>query len=369
MMTETGENSNSHQEQGQSYPNSFAEYVEAHPEILPDYHAFAHEIIDILHSRPDELPSLTANSGIGKSRLLVPALLDEGDRLAYQPLGSVNVDMQYGLSVMFDWHKYKGSSSDIGSNVGGEINHYLLSSLLSMKPGSIVDSRRAQMVQERTNTIGEEAFRNVLHQRFTEGRDGRPGLFVIDDLMLAADEYPWFGSFIGKLARENDVRLIITQPANYGDEKTDEYIEKLRKFGQQLGQTPRHIDITEQLVSIEAIDTLLETYGIDKSEDKAFKAVNRLRRLRVIEAIVDEVFANRDDETLKLNIDEGNIEPDELRELRTIKGFAEYFGVGPTGELPKKYGILSGRAGNGDFGLPQAELDIMNAALLGTDQK
>lgn len=74
-------------------PLDFSTYVRQHPEVLPDYRPFAGDMIGLLRSHPDRLPVLIGPHGIGKSRLLTPAILEAGERAGLSALGSVGSSM------------------------------------------------------------------------------------------------------------------------------------------------------------------------------------------------------------------------------------------------------------------------------------
>lgn len=295
------------------YPASFSEYAIQHPEILPDYHEFANDTVHFTEDNPDTIPVLIAPNGIGKSRLLVPALLEEGEKIGLQSLGSINLDMHIGM-LTFDWHQHEESSEGIYRKLSREGGLFSL----------VVQSEEG----------GREGLRKILHQRFTEGRDiHRPGLFIIDDLIQTADEAPWFVDFIGKMAKDYNVRLIATQPLHeyiiqgaawvketgrydhdWQNHTVSEYYEGVNKFGRLVGQKAKIITIPEQHVSVNSINTLLNTYGLAQSNEEAFKNNALLRRLRVVEGLVNTLFAQRS----RALLDDGTV-------FETVKEFREAF--------------------------------------------
>lgn len=306
------------------YPQSFGEYVQLHPEILPDYHPFASEVIEVLRNHPDEIPILTATYGIGKSSLLVPALLEEGDKKGFQPLGSISTDVSVdapslGL-VIFDWYKLNHTGKRRVRHLGSQATSYALDTMpVASRPGQRARPETVARVTKRSKESGEPAIRAILHQRFTEGRDGRPGLFVLDDFVITASKkYTWFTTFIGKLARENDVRLSVTQPV------TDDYNaeDDARNIEQQFGKRPKLIEIPEQTVPIAALSELLINYGLDGSDIDAFKQNPLLRRLGVVESLVDIVLAYRDDSLINEDLDDISAD-----DIKTIKDLVDYFGI------------------------------------------
>ena len=260
-------------------PNNFGEYSKAHPEILPDYLPFAGEVLDLVDStRPDQIIALTGPQGIGKSRLIVPAILKRAQERGYKPLGSVqNVADLIGSTIMIDAHTWltdKGHQSIAPSNhaffVGDDLN----------------DGSNIFIPQW-------DEIRNIIHRKFTSFEG--PKLFVIDEFAQA----PLFLSFISDLARKNNVRLVAIGPlithstAPKEEEREDIRNQRYQDLHETVDMPLIPLTIPEQLVPVDAITTLLETFGIDEEVAAAFSKNPHLRRLAMVEAIVKYVFSTR----------------------------------------------------------------------------
>lgn len=306
-------------------PENFTEYVQEHPELLPDYRPFAEQVIDRIRNHPEELLTLIGSPGIGKSFLLTPALLEAGDRQGFQPLGSLSRNPQDDESTILDMY----ASKDIVD--------------------ALADSRKFMMRPASSRRIsGPDKLRQVLHQRFTEGRDGRPGLMVLDDFVGSHEDFPWLVEFIGELAKEHNVRLVTTQVDHPGgrEMKTD----RLNELGQQVNQSIDLIEIPEQPVPLEAIADLLEAYGVEENAIEGFKSNPKLRRLAVVEIITKRLLTHR----LRVAPDDNTIVDREYL-LYPLKGHNLF-----TNSDPYVKRLM----------LDDAELEVMNRDLIGeTEEK
>lgn len=260
-------------------PDNFGEYAKAHPEILPDYLPFAGDVLDLVDStRPDQVIALTGPQGIGKTRLLVPAILRRAQERGYKPLGSIQqIDDFVGRSVLIDAHEWL---TDKGDQSHPPSEHMLF-----------VD----QDLDDVSETAAQEwdKIRAIIHRKFTSSHG--PKLFIIDEF---SESFLLF-SFISELARKNNVRLVAVGPLiSHGRAPSDEERENVRDQRYQHLHEATNMSLTsltipEQLVSMDAISELLKVFGIDEEVSDAFSKNPHLRRLAMVEAIVKYVFAAR----------------------------------------------------------------------------
>ncbi|MBI4098163.1 MAG: hypothetical protein HY426_03930 [Candidatus Levybacteria bacterium] len=266
-------------------PDNFGGYSKSHPEILPDYLPFAGDVLDLVDStRPDQIIALTGPQGIGKTRLLVPAILRRAQERGYKPLGSIQLmsDDLGGSRIMIDAHEWqtdKGNHSIPPSEhmfaVGEDFDDI-------MSPGS------KQLEIEQWDTI-----RAIIHRKFTSSDE--PKLFIIDEFSGS----PLLFSFISELARTNNVRLvaigpIITKNRVPSDEEREDIRDKrYQHLHEATNRSLVPLTIPDQLVPIDAIPELLKVFGIDEEVTAAFSKNPHLRRLAMLEEIVKYVFAAR----------------------------------------------------------------------------
>lgn len=246
-------------------PNNFDEYVRAHPEILPDYTIFANDVISLANrARPDQVITLTGPYGIGKTRVLTPAILKAAEQRGYSSIGSF-----HGLRMELnpEWIDKWSARSDFEESP--QVNSY-------------------QALEER--------LKKDLYAHFSASSD-KPKLLILDEL-AAFDEKPHLLHWIYQLAQEYKVKLIYLTPEGISTPKQiDAFDNHLNDIANITGASLLRVQIPEQTVPVAAIPTLLKTFGIeDPALDEAFSRNPNLRRLQFVELIVKQLFAKRKSE-------------------------------------------------------------------------
>ncbi len=256
-------------------PDRFRDYATLHPDILPDYRPFAQRLIGMVdRTRDDEIIALTGPQGIGKTRLIAPAILGAAKQKGYKPLGSLTVMDIGDYPVIFlnahEWLVDKGET--LGKNALVYYTH------------------GAKLEQVKRHIAG--TFNSA---------QGERKIFMLDEFGELSEVIPELATFISDRARLNNVRLVGLAPKRdtkgANPDVASDIIRENDSRLKLLSETSRlavmHAPIPEQLAPIAAIATLLETYGIDEEVLGRFERNTHLRRLGVIEVLVDHFFSQR----------------------------------------------------------------------------
>lgn len=259
-------------------PVRLVEYAQQHPEILPDYRPFAHDIIDLVERlEQHEIVALIGPHGIGKSSLLAPALFETGKARGYTKTLSIGgIDTPHGYELHLDPHLwYKDKQQGPRGLSPEEIQSVAFSG------------------QERS---GISRFKDAIARRFRENPGS--GVCFFDELYGIAECYPELTRSVAEMAAENDVTIVTTTPLvdPYGaGEATRERIEWetgyiLQHQAERLNGTMVRVEIVEQRIPLSAIPDFLETYDVDPAGIRVFERNPALRRLQVFDRLVVQIL-------------------------------------------------------------------------------
>ncbi len=258
-------------------PLRLRDYATEHPEILPSYRPFAHDIIDLVDRlAPREFIALTGPHGIGKSGLLAPSLFEAATARGYESnvlVGGVHTN--HGYELQLDPHAWYGDK-DNPSRLD----------LDELRKVAFAGWERPEL----------DRFKQAISRRFSESNG--QGICFFDEFYGFSSFYPELSRTIADIAQQNRVTLVTTTPLvdTFGAHETSreritwETDLVMRRQAEVLDGTMIKVGICEQQVPLEGIRALLEVYDVAPEGISVFERSPVLRRLQVFDRLIVQLL-------------------------------------------------------------------------------
>lgn len=259
-------------------PLRLRDYAKTHPEILPDYRPFAHDVIDLADRlAPHEYIALTGPHGIGKSGLLAPSLIAAAKARGYESsvvIGGVHTE--HGYELHLDPHCWYGDK---------------------YRPSRLIKREELQEVAFRGWDRPElDRFKQAIAQRFAER--GGNGICFFDEFYGFSTFYPELTRTISEMAHDRGVKLITTTPLIDTTGAHESSLERIawetdlvmRRQAEVLDGSMVKVNITEQRIPLDEIPELLRIYDVAPRGIEVFARNPALRRLQVFDRVIMQVL-------------------------------------------------------------------------------